>query len=185
MEMQALANNLPEGSAQRETLDEIIDDAGYCLREARRSIAGLRGAQSGLPAALEQTVQQLTQTQAVRLKLHVDPLPHQLSTETEYNLLRIAQEAIANALKHSSGSVVDVALENSAHEVRLIVKDDGRGFANGEDAESPGLGHYGLIGMRERARQIGAQFSLQSQPGRGTTVRVVLPTHPSTVDLAT
>ncbi len=184
MEMQALASRLPEESIQRESLEEIIDDAGNCLREARRSIAGLRGDQAGLRSAIEQVAQQLAETHDVRLELHLDPVVKQLSTETEYNLLRIAQEAIMNALKHSGGSVVDVALESTAEEVRLIVHDDGNGFAK-QEATPPNAGHYGLIGMRERARQIGADFSLQSNPGRGTTVRVVLPTKPSLADLTT
>ncbi len=184
MEMQALSARLPVESPQRETLEEIIGDAGNCLREARRSIAGLRAAQSGLAAAIQQTAQQLSQTQDVRLKLHLDHVPQCLSAEVEYNLLRIAQEAISNAVRHSGGRMVDVALESSAEELRLTVRDDGHGFAAGEHELSE-LGHYGLIGMRERARQIGAEFNLQSQPGRGTTVRVVLPTQLSTVDLAT
>jgi ligand-binding sensor domain-containing protein/signal transduction histidine kinase len=182
MEMQALSSRLPEESTERETLEEIIGDAGNCLREARRSIAGLRGAPSGLAAAIEQAAQQLAQTHDVRLKLHLDPVTKRLSTETEYNLLRIAQEAITNALKHSGASVVDVVLECTANEIRLIVRDDGSGFAEGE-ANLENCGHYGLIGMRERAHQIGAQFNLQSNSGRGTAVRVILPTRPSPADV--
>jgi signal transduction histidine kinase len=182
MEMQALSARLPEASTERETLDEIIDDAGNSLREARRSIAGLRGTPSGLAAAIEQAAQQLAQTHDMRLKLHLEPVVRQLPAETEYNLLRIAQEAIANSLKHSGGSVVDVTLENNPDEVQLTIRDDGRGFAP-QEAGHETNGHYGLLGMRERARQIGAQFNLQSNSGRGTTVSVTLPTKRSTADL--
>jgi signal transduction histidine kinase len=182
MEMQALSTSLPDESTQRKTLEEIIGDAGHCLREARRSIAGLRGTQSGLAAAIGQSAQQLTQTQDVRLKLQLDSSPTSLSAETEYNLLRIAQEAIANSLKHSGARTIEVSLETTPRDVRLIVRDDGCGFENREH-ELSGLGHYGLIGMRERARQIGAAFDLESRPGRGATVRIVLPKHAAGVDL--
>ena len=144
----------------------------------------LRGAPSGLAAAIEQAARQLTQTHDVRLKLHLEPIAKQLSAETEYNLLRIAQEAITNAVKHAGGSGVDVALENNEDRVRLMIRDDGHGFTD-PDANPENNGHYGLLGMRERARQIGAQFSVQSEPGRGTTVSVVLPTKPSFANLPT
>lgn len=176
MEMQALSSSLPKESAERDTLEEIIDDAGDCLREARRSIAGLRGSLSGLKAAIEQTARQLAETHDLRLDLQLSPVATKLSAEAEYNLLRIAQEAITNAFKHhGGGSKVEVTLENTGNEVRLIVHDDGVGFIE-PDQPSSHSGHYGLVGMRERARQIGAKFDLHSKPGHGTTVQVVLPT---------
>jgi signal transduction histidine kinase len=184
MEMQALASRLPEESNERETLEEIIGDAGNCLRDARRSIAGLRSAPSGLAAAIEQTSRQLAQTHDMRLVLKLEPIKSQLSAETEYNLVRIAQEAIMNSFQHSGGNMVEVALENTAHEIRLVVRDDGRGFAEPE-SELVSMGHYGLLGMRERARQIGAELFVQSHYGRGATIRVVLPTRPSLTHLAT
>jgi signal transduction histidine kinase/ligand-binding sensor domain-containing protein len=183
MEMQALLTRLPEESPERESLDEIIGDAGNCLREARRSIAGLRGASSGLAASIEQAAKQLTQTQDVRLELHLGSTVRPLSTETEYNLLRIAQEALTNALKHSAATSVEVTLQGTSDEVRLIICDDGVGFAEPE-ASLETLGHFGLLGMRERARQIGAKFHVQSRLGHGTTVCVVLPTRLSLTELS-
>lgn len=173
MEMQALSSRLPDESSERQSLDEIIADAGHCLREARRSIAGLRGTQSSLAVAIQQAAQQLAQTHDMRLKLRLAPMSRQLPPETEYNLLRIAQEALANALAHSGGSTVEVILEHPSDELRLIVTDDGQGFT--EVDGPPYLGHYGLIGMRERARQIGATLEIRSRPGQGTTIEVVLP----------
>jgi signal transduction histidine kinase len=184
MEMQALSARLPEESSERESLKEIIGDAGNCLREARRSIAGLRGASSGLAASIEQAATQLVQTQDVHLELHLASTVKPLSTETEYNLLRVAQEALTNALKHSAATNVEITLQSTADEVRLIVRDNGVGFAEPE-ANLETLGHYGLLGMRERARQIGAKFNVQSSVGHGTTVCVVLPTRHSFADLPT
>jgi signal transduction histidine kinase/ligand-binding sensor domain-containing protein len=175
MEMQALSSRLPEESAERETLEEVISDAGICLREARRSIAGLRNEQSGLTSSIEQAARQLTQMHEVRLELQFDQIRQRLPAETEYNLLRIAQEAITNAVKHSGADVVRVTLESAANQTRLTIHDNGGGF-DSDMVAAPHDGHYGVVGMRERARQIGAQFTLQSSPGEGTTVCVVLPT---------
>ncbi|MDB5289687.1 MAG: putative two-component system sensor kinase, partial [Phycisphaerales bacterium] len=92
MEMQALSSRLPE-SRERGTLDEIIRDAGTCLREARQSIAGLRrtpGRESGLAADIARAARQITETRSIRLKLDLGERCPALSPEVEYNLLRIA-----------------------------------------------------------------------------------------------
>jgi signal transduction histidine kinase len=91
----------------------------------------------------------------------------------EYNLLRIAQEALANALRHSGARTIEVSVESSAESLDLAIKDDGAGMAVPADNVSDG--HYGLLGMRERARLIGAGLKIESKPGGGTTVRVRMP----------
>ena len=96
----------------------------------------------------------------------------------EYNLLRIAQEAVSNSVKHSRARSIEVALKSTARSLKLSVRDDGDGFAANSFATHNGTahpGHYGLVGMKERATHIGAHFELASEPGRGTTVRVELP----------
>jgi signal transduction histidine kinase len=93
---------------------------------------------------------------------------------TEREFLRVAQEAIHNVDKHAEAKNVTVRLEYGPGEIALEVRDDGRGFAAGEDAESP-PGHYGLTGMRERARAVGGSLDVKSEPGAGTTVRLEAP----------
>jgi signal transduction histidine kinase/ligand-binding sensor domain-containing protein len=183
MEMQALSARLPETSAERATLEEIIRDAAASMTEARRSVAGLRGGgggaaagtQSGLASAIEQAARQMTETRDVRLKLALEPNAAHLPPDVEYNLLRIASEAVSNSVRHSGARTIEVALRCTDRRLHLKIKDDGCGFSiangNGENES-----HYGLIGMRERAGQIGARFDLQSRPGSGTTVSVELPT---------
>jgi signal transduction histidine kinase len=178
MEMQALAARLPT-SQERGTLEEIIRDAANCMREARRSVAGLRNAptagESGFTAALSQCARQLTETRDVRLTLKLDRSPPKVPADVEYNLLRIAAEAIANSVRHSGSRTIEVALDQTPQRLRLSVKDDGSGF-DSADIDIARAGHYGLIGMKERAAQIGAELHLDSEPGRGTTVHLTLPT---------
>jgi len=177
MEMQALSTRLPT-SGERATLEEIIRDAATCMREARRSVAGLRTPpghqESGFAAALAQAARQLTETRDVRLKLRLDGGPAGLPADVEYNLLRIASEAVSNAVRHSGARTIEVALDCADGRLVLGVKDDGVGF-DGEPAAGDYGGHYGLVGMRERAAQIGAELKLTSQRGRGTVVNVTLP----------
>jgi signal transduction histidine kinase/ligand-binding sensor domain-containing protein len=175
MEMQALAARM-HSPQDRGTLDDIIQDAGTCLRETRRSVAGLRSGQanSGLASAIEQAARQLTETKPIRLKLKLGKNGKGLPADVEYNLVRIAQEAVTNSVKHSGARTVEVALDYSHRSVHLSVKDDGAGFAQGENGHGR-AGHYGLIGMKERASHIGAELELASSPGRGTMVSVTLP----------
>jgi signal transduction histidine kinase/ligand-binding sensor domain-containing protein len=177
MALQALSGRL-RSSNERETLEEIIRDAATCLRETRQSVAGLRavrGHRSGLAAAIGDAAREITETKNVRLKLRLDQGVRALPAEVEYNLLRIASEAVSNAVKHSGAHTIEVALQATPDTLRLSVKDDGQGFGRDEHA-GPSPGHYGLIGMKERASQIGGDLEVVSQPGNGTTVSVLVPT---------
>jgi len=176
MQLQALAGRV-RSPEEKQSLHEIIGDAGECLRETRRSVAGLRasaGSSPGLAVAIADAARQITQEQNIRLKLNLDETQPDLPDEVKYNLLCIAQEAISNSVKHSGAHTIEIGLSCSGRDVRLSVRDDGCGMSG--DANPGGqAGHYGLIGMKERASQIGAEFELVSHPGRGTRISVQVP----------
>jgi signal transduction histidine kinase len=180
MQMHAFTNRLAAREDQQ-ALGEIIRDAGICLQETRRSVAGLRGgtgSSSGLAVAISDAARQLTQERDIRLKLNLDDRQQELPAEVKYNLLCIVQEAITNSIKHSGARIIEVTLACSAHDLRLSVRDDGRGM---ERSEGNGrAGHYGMVGMRERASQIGAELDLSSAPGQGTKVSLRMPVNPRT-----
>ncbi|MFI5378552.1 MAG: two-component regulator propeller domain-containing protein [Tepidisphaerales bacterium] len=188
MEMQALRGRLSSAD-QRAALDDIIRDAANSMQEARRSLAGLRSEQgpgsggSGLAVALAQATIQMTELKDVRVKLQLQECDPGLPADVQYNLVRIAQEAIANALQHAAAGNLDVRLDCDAEYLNLVVSDDGRGFDTA-DSRISRPGHYGLVGMRERAGQIGAEFRIESHGGRGTRVCVRLPISRSGPDAA-
>ena len=175
MALQALSTRIrtPE---ERDTLNDIIHDAATCLRETRQSVAGLRsapGPHSGLTAAVERAVREITETKHIRARLDLEMVTRSFAPEVEYNLLRILREAVNNAVKHSGADTISVTLHNMPDALTLTIRDDGSGFDR--DHAGPGPGHYGLIGMKERASQIGATLEVESQPGAGTTISVILP----------
>ncbi|MEO7318156.1 MAG: ATP-binding protein, partial [Chthoniobacteraceae bacterium] len=156
--------------------------AATCLRETRQSVAGLRAVQSeasGLAGAVERAVREITETKAVRTRLTLDPVVRALPQEVEYNLLRIVREAVTNAVKHSGANLIEVTLRSKPDAIEVSIHDDGSGFSReGGPDGSPsgsGQGHYGLIGMKERASQIGGSLQLVTQPGAGTTISLTLP----------
>jgi signal transduction histidine kinase len=142
--------------------------------EVRSSVWNLRSRaleQFDLPGALATTGKQLTDGTNVHFEVSttgpVRPLPEII----EENLLRIAQEALTNAIKHSQATLVEVELDYGPKTVVLQVTDNGRGFLP-DQCSGPGEGHFGLLGISERARRLGTEMILQTGHGAGTTVRV-------------
>jgi len=175
MGMQAVSMGLPPCEEQGQ-LKELIHDAANSLKQARESVAGLRGvkeADAELSGAIAEVAGQITKAKDVRLKLKLEPGPSGLGAEIEYNLLRIVQEAVTNSMKHSGARNIEVGLHCTPELIGLSIHDDGHGFV--EAGDFTGLGHYGLAGMRERASEIGAEFELATGPAQGTTIRVQLP----------
>ena len=101
-------------------------------------------------------------------------LPPGGRARSEEELLRIGQEAVANAVRHAAATRIDVQLIYEAARVSLRVDDDGRGFEPSPDRNGP-EGHYGIQGMQERAGEIDAALVLESTPGGGTRVSVEAP----------
>ena len=99
---------------------------------------------------------------------------HKLPAVTEHNLLRVTQEGLANALKHSGAKKITVALTYEPSQVQLRLQDDGNGFDSSNVGQANG-GHFGLLDMRERAEKIGARFAQNSKTGSGTEITLVIP----------
>jgi signal transduction histidine kinase len=123
------------------------------------------------PAALAAvTVEEAVRRLADGAEFTVTGEPRQLPPAVAVVLLRSCQEALTNIRKHSGATIVRIGLSYLDGMVALSVADDGRGFDPGEDACG-----FGLSGMRGRATEVGGAMTVDSAPGRGTTVRVEVP----------
>jgi signal transduction histidine kinase len=132
-----------------------------------------------LRAALAESAHRWAAGSAVKVQVDVSGMPPHLPEDLEQNLLRIAQEAVANALKHAHAQTIWVELEwleleREGPALRLRIRDDGRGFEP-SGAFSIRDGHFGILGMRERAERLGGIFDFASHPGSGTQVEVRVP----------
>jgi two-component system, NarL family, sensor kinase len=153
------------------------DLARSALHEARRSVWNLRPAPleaTGLVAALEREVRRWSRTSGIPARLRTEPLPTSLNLQpvAEVGLLRIAQEALSNASRHSGAHAVEVSLCRRDGALELVVQDDGSGF---DPEVAPQAGSFGLVGMGERARLAGGWLEVSTAPGHGTRVTVRLP----------
>ncbi len=174
MQLQALWTRLP-ASREKDSLHGIIQDAGECAAEARKSLWGLRESSPvGLFSdKLGSVVRSAANGDLPRLSFESESVSLGDRPEAEFQLLRIAREAVSNALEHSGAGRVHVTLVKDPGGVSMKIADDGVGFASQNDHSA--IGRFGLLGMSERAREIGAELAITSAPGEGTTISVRLP----------
>jgi two-component system NarL family sensor kinase len=172
--MEAAKVVVPEESKARTHVIQAQNLARDGLAEARRSVWALRPQvleQGGLSQALESLVHGLTAGTPIKGQCTIEGTGYPLPSDVETNLLRIAQEAFVNALKHAHANVVQVELTFGSQAISLCVRDNGRGF-NPELQRGKG---FGLLGMRERIQILGGRLTIASQPGQGTEVIAVVP----------
>jgi signal transduction histidine kinase len=171
----ARAQPPPAGEVAGE-LKEIEGLIAANIEETRQYVWDLReqtGTAGALGPALTQLVGRAAEaTPGIAVRVQVEGTAVPLDRHVSRELLRIAQEALSNALHHAAARHIDVRLCYDHECVKLTVSDDGRGFDPGA-APGAGAGHFGLVGMRERASSIGA-FAVDSQPGKGTKVEVTV-----------
>ncbi len=154
------------------------DQARFALQEARRSVWNLRPQRleaTGLAGAVAMEATRFAQRSGIQVRVQSDSVPRDLSVtpQAEVAVFRILQEALTNAERHSRAGHVDVGLAPEDGHLVLTISDDGDGF----DAAvvDRATGSFGLVGMEERARLIGATLRVVTAPGQGTRVEVHLP----------
>jgi signal transduction histidine kinase len=179
LQMEAALDSLPEtppASRTRRHLELARSMVGVGMTEVRRSIWVLRAQTSlgsgELGAMLAESLSQLTADAGIALTLDVAGEPRAMAPEMERDLLRIAHEAVINAVRHARAATISARLQFVADGVRLDVRDDGCGF---DPVAAKAGEHFGLVGMSERARLLGGELHIVSHVGDGTAIECRLP----------
>jgi len=167
-----------ENHAAQKHIDQIMQAVHDQSVDVRASIVGLKLAESGgddLAGNLREYIRQCNLLLDLPVELEVEPQAENihLNPEVELHLVRIVQEAISNIRKHAQANSALVKLAVVGDMLVLTIQDDGIGF-NPWQMNIDNQPHFGLQTMRERAELAGAQFSLVSEPGIGTTVTLQL-----------
>ncbi|HEY6252997.1 MAG TPA: histidine kinase [Candidatus Angelobacter sp.] len=158
----------------RGAIDMARNMSRHSMIEARRSVWDLRChlLENGtLVSALTQAIQPMIAPDQADIQFEIQGEPYRLAPEVEMNLLRIGQEAVANALKHAHARNIVVELRYGPDKLCLKVSDNGSGFTPGDPAFMA-RGHFGLFDMRERAQSLGCHLQIDSEPGSGTRLHV-------------
>lgn len=171
-----LIDDLAESTSddQRDRCEELRGELGRVVTELRRSLFVLRNegeASSSLGAGVRALAAHLESRAGIRMLVEVTEGTHRLRPEVESELLRITQEGMTNAVKHSHASLVQVLVEVRAPAATVVVRDDGQGLRPGRDDS------HGIRIMQERARRIGAVVTLGNRvDAHGAELRVALGT---------
>ena len=158
-------------------LRDLIGLAQKTLEDARQAVWDMRApalAGGDFTAAVRAIAEDASVAPRSRWSARCRAVPRPLDPEVEAVVFRVEQEAIANVVRHSAAHTVRLGLSYGARAMRLSVNDDGRGFAVDPDFHAYG-GHWGLLGMRERATQIRGKLSVRSVPGHGSEIVIRVP----------
>jgi two-component system NarL family sensor kinase len=182
--LEAAEKALPAKSGRaRKGVQRALELARVAMQEARRSVADLRAAPLQ-DRTLAEALAALAAQAAREAPLVVEYSPPadfpRLQARVEAGLYRIAQEALTNITRHANAQHARLTLARDEEGVILRICDDGRGFdperlAQKGGGATSGEGHFGLVGMGERARLLGATLELESAPGEGTRLEVRVP----------
>jgi PAS domain S-box-containing protein len=181
LRLDALTNSLPPSlAATKEQMQKILEQSDEYLSEARRSVWQLRSPsleESGdFLEALKKVSERALRGTEISLQFTTRGEISTLAPDIEDNLLRVCEEAVTNAVKHADCTEVAVTLDYMPKELQLRIRDNGRGFES-DGPEASKAGHFGLVGIRERTKRLAGNLLLNSQPGQGTEILVVVCRH--------
>ena len=162
-----------EGDPQ--ALDRVEEEIDRSLGQLRESVAELHPValrESGLGSALKTLARKSERRGGFECTVRIEPGATEICDEL---LLSLVRELLANAVKHAQASSVCVTLDRQDENVVLEVSDDGRGMTPGRPRAALREGHIGLASSEERVKALTGRFEVESEPGRGTTVRASIP----------
>ncbi len=177
LRFQAIANRLPADNPLRGAVDDALDRAEAVIVEGRNKVRDLRSETSDLP--LERRISEMLETaaqdSAARTTLTVEGTTRPLSRRAAGEASAIAAEALRNAHRHAAAQHVEIIVTYGLAALTLTIRDDGRGIDPDEVAAKRRDGHFGLIGMEERAVRAGGTLRISTRRGRGTEIVLTIP----------
>jgi signal transduction histidine kinase len=177
LRLSLLKEKVAEDQAGRPLLEEILQLSNQAADDVRGGIRGLRDLPthvSGIAEVLTDVATTLISHRPIRLTVAVLGEVRPLASDAYENVCAIGQEAIRNAVLHADAAAIKIELRYSRASLRLSVRDDGRGIDQ-KLLENGREGHWGLRGMRERARVLRAKLRIVSKRNVGTTLMLVIP----------
>ena len=157
-------NNNDKLQACRELISNSLQD----IRHISQSLLGEKVTRAGIVASLKLEITRINKLGIAKANLEATDEPFNLNPKKEIILFRIIQEAIGNATKHAPGSIVTITIQKESDQLLISVKDNGKGF-DPQKISEPGIG---LLNMQNRAKTIGATFSLNSELNTGTRIDI-------------
>ena len=179
MQLHMADDHLAESSPAKPTVRRVLELMKDVIAESRNTVRGLRSPNEDLrelDLAFTKVPDEIGSNPTVDFRVIVEGQSRPLSPFIRDDVYRMGREAIVNAFRHSEANSVQLELEYGSKELRVLVRDNGKGMDE-QVLRSGREGHWGLPGMRERAERIGARLQVWSHPARGTEVEISVPAH--------
>jgi ligand-binding sensor domain-containing protein len=180
LQLDIAEDQLPEGSPTKPLLKRVLQLMGTVTEEGRNALRGLRATETD-NQSLETTFSKMRQefslddkTDFRVIRVTADSATRPLRPMVRDEVYRIGREALLNAFMHAHANRIEVEVEYASRHLRILVRDDGRGI-DPQVLHSGRRGHWGLVGIRERSKRIGANLRLRSRIGAGTEVDLTVP----------
>jgi signal transduction histidine kinase/ligand-binding sensor domain-containing protein len=178
MQLHVVAEHVPAESADKPRLTRVLELMRSVIEEGRNAVKGLRsparGGQDDLEQALSRIREELNAKEGIDFRVIGEGQACPLDAIIRDEVYRIGREAVVNAFQHSGANRIEVQVEFAAKGLRIAVRDDGRGI-DPQLLQSGREGHWGLAGMRERAKRIGGRLKVWSGADTGTEVELSVP----------
>jgi signal transduction histidine kinase/ligand-binding sensor domain-containing protein len=173
LSLQAISEMMPAGAAKNK-FEKTLEIGDRAIREGRSAVQDLRSTRSDLTQAVRALGHELASGNGATFRLVVQGPRRELYSTIREEVYCIAREALRNAFTHACATRIEAEIGFNQHLLRLRIRDDGKGIAP-EVAEQGSAGHYGMAGMRERARQMNSKLVILSGPETGTEVELSVP----------
>jgi len=176
LRFQMVAGRMPKNGQLRQQMDAALDKSDEVLIDVRDRVQDLRATGSGdLASALLMTAGELSANSATTFRFIEEGTPRALDSIACEEIRSIGEEALRNAFHHAEAQAINLAIAYGRQHLRLSVTDDGIGVPDDVVTSGERPGHFGLRGMRERAKAIGGSLTVTSRKGKGTEVLVTIP----------
>ncbi len=169
----SLPPDRPEVKEQVDRMKSVAESSVQAVRNIALLLRPSMLDDLGLGPALEWQGREVSRRSDIEVEVHAEGVPGDLPPEYATTIYRLVQEALNNAVRHSGAKTAKVEVEPSGRRIRVRISDDGRGF---DPKRTRGLG---ILGMEERVKRLGGDFTVDSAPGRGTAVLAELPLPPN------
>ncbi|SFS00414.1 Histidine kinase-, DNA gyrase B-, and HSP90-like ATPase [Dyella sp. OK004] len=180
LRLQALAAGLPADDHRRGTLDAAIEQARDMLVEGRDKIVALRGAdqvRGQLTQSIRAIGEELASTYGIPFRVTMTGTEKPLCPPACDEVVEIVREAMRNAFIHANAKLIEIDISYQPQSLRIAVRDDGRGIQTSTIRQGRRDGHWGLVGMHERAEKLGATLTIRRREPSGTDVVLAIPGH--------
>lgn len=177
LRFQAVANTMPRETPVARKLDSALEAADAVVTEARNSVHDLRGADEGedLLTTLKRIAADTAFSPPVSVRILIEGRPRRLHPLVAEEIAKIVKEGLLNIAHHAQASEVEIAVDYASRHLAVRLRDDGVGIPEDVLEQGRKAGHFGLVGMRERAERIGGTLNIISVRGDGVELTLLLP----------